>query len=182
MKNEFVVLDEVKLPPQKRHKQIDDIIDQIFQVLAGQPARSVAEIHQRLLKQGLRLSEEKLRGVISHLRKHADFYQWTIPHVRGGRPTDTDRYHVILVTKDQDFYTDPAFKGHLLGGTSSIVKRVASESKNQSMMLRAAAQANHISKNLRAELNEMAEELDSTSRKAKRVLRYVKTQTETANG
>jgi hypothetical protein len=158
-------------PPEKRRTKLDSVIDHIFQVL---PAASVKQIQERLAKRGLSIKMDGVRDAVRHLRKRAMEYQWTIPHVHTGKTTGEEKYFAILVEKDKLFHTDPAFKGHLASGTASIVSRLATESKNQSVMLKSAAEATYISKPLREELREMAEECSSMHNKARRVLRYLK--------
>lgn len=157
-------------PPKKKQSHLDEVIEHIFQVL---PAASINEIGARLKKRGLLLTESTVRGALARLRKQATDYQWTIPHVNGTTASD-QKYFAILIDKDKTFHTDPAYKANLAGGTVSIVKRLSTESKNQSLMLEAAASATYLSTNVRAELKEMAEECRSIHNKARRVLRYMK--------
>jgi hypothetical protein len=158
-------------PPGKRRSKKDEILDHLFQVL---PATSVRQLCERLVKRGLVIKEAGVRDAVRHLRKHAMDYLWTIPHVNGGKTTSAEKYFALLIEKDKSFHTDPVFKGHLSSGTATIVTRIATESKNQSMMLKAAAEATYLSRPLREELREMGEECASVHNKARRVLRYLK--------
>jgi hypothetical protein len=157
-------------PPEKKRSELDIIIDHIYQVL---PAPSGKKIVERLKQRGLPVNMEGIRRAIKYLRKHCAEYQWTIPHVHTGRTND-DKYFALLMAKDRSFHVDPRFKGSLSSGTVSIVTRVATESRNQSAMLKAAADATYISKALREGYRDMAEDLLFVSNKARRVLRDIK--------
>jgi hypothetical protein len=159
-----------QMPPEKKRSQNDEIIDHLFQVL---PAMSLNDIHEKLKKRGFVVSRSAVKNAIAHLRDNAHEYQWTIPHVHT-HCTEAQKYFAILIEKDRTFHTDPSYREHLADGTSSIVKRLSTESRNQCVMLRAAADATYLTKNIREELKDMADECSSIHNKARRVLRYLK--------
>lgn len=161
---------DADFPPKRPDSRYDQVIEHLFQVL---PASSVNEIIERLNKRGLNVTEGTMRGALKHLRKNADVYQWTVPHVNTSRISEM-KYFAILLEKDKTFHSDPGCRRSLTEGTKTIVSRIATESKNQSVMLQAAAQATYLSRPIREELTEMADECTSLHKKARRVLRYLK--------
>lgn len=160
-----------KVPPRRRQKKFDLIIDAIFQVL---PAASVKEIHERLLATELArkiaIKENIVRGAIAHLRKNSRIYQWTIPHVPT-HPSYEGKYFAIMINKDESFSSDPGYIEKFTDGTTGIIRRILTESMNHSMMCKAAAASKNISRPLRTSFEDLAEDAHTLASKARRVLR-----------
>lgn len=162
--------DGAKSPPAPKQKAIDQLVDAIFMAL---PADSIPQIQQRLAKSGLTVAQSSLRSAIAYLRKHADYYQWTIPHVITSSGLHENKYFALLLEKDKTFHSDLSSQEHLRNGCKSTVKRIATQSKIQAVSLRAATAASYMSKKNRDELNELADECEGVSKKANRTLRYM---------
>jgi hypothetical protein len=171
--------DDYEGPPKKKRSVMDEIIDNIFQVL---PAESALQISDRLKDRGVTIGVQYTRGALRFLRAHSDEYQWTVPHVSSVVIPGDLKYFHLLLEKDGTFHCDPMFLSHLADGTEHIVKRIATESRNQCGMLRAAANATYLRPNIRQELREMADECAGIHSKARRVLRYLKDNGLQSNG
>jgi len=121
----------------KKAKKIDLLIDTIFSVL---PATTQEEILRKVTKRwkGKPLTLEDISGALSHLRRNAVKYAWTVPYVTPGAPTeeDTGRYFIAEVNPDGSRKKcSPRNQRHLVRGASRVIKTVSRLNNNEAVAI-----------------------------------------------
>ena len=118
----------------KKTKKIDLLIDIIFSVL---PATTQEEILEKVTKRwrGAPLDLGDIANALSHLRRNAIKYGWTVPYV-GGSPTDKGRYFIAEVNPDGSRRKcSPQNVGHLQRGYQRTKKTVARLDNNEGVAI-----------------------------------------------
>lgn len=152
--------------------RLDRIIDVIHDVL---PCTSYAEIAMKVSrKMRETISAGIINNAIARLRRNSAGYGWTIPHVRRGTASEEgeNRYFALPVDRDGVYILDasPENRAHLDGGSAATMSHVATMMLNQTNALMIAATHTR-SVNLKAKLNDLADDYRYIARKAAAVVR-----------
>jgi hypothetical protein len=150
---------------------MDYLIEQMFTAL---PCTSLAEIAEKLS----RLTRSKVSAgnvgvLLTHLRKHRDEYQWTVPHAKRGPNADGgDRFHAVLVSDDGSLELNKETLQPIEDGMRGTVSHAATSLDNEVAAL--TAYAPHItSRNKRAALREVIDDMSYTARKCMKLLEAI---------
>jgi hypothetical protein len=154
----------------ERQGRIDYLIDQMFDVL---PAATTAEIAEKLSrKTRSTVTTGMVSALLSHLRRNAESYGWTVPHVKRGVNADGGkRYFAALIEPDGSLYLDetPESRVFLKDGLVSTVGHAGTMLRNEAAALIAGSKMTR-SRNLRAKIAEWSEDIAYIGRRAARIL------------
>lgn len=132
-------------------------IDRLFQAL---PARNNEELAARL-----DLPEQTVRGLLSHLRKHAIEHGWTVPHVRRGPTPTQERYFAVLVDPTGKPYFDADTIDEFHEGLRGTASHVNTLCQNEARAVRLLVQRVK-SRIVKRMFTDLADDLDYVGRKA----------------
>jgi len=161
--------------------RLDRIIDVMHDVLPATTYEEIAEKVSRRMRE--HVSVGIINNAIARLRRNSGGYGWTIPHVRRGTPTDTgeNRLFALPVDRDGVYILDvsPEARAHLDAGSHSTMQHTATMTLNHTNALRIAATHTR-SVNLRARLNDLADDYAYIARKAAAVVRELEAEADAA--
>lgn len=129
----------------------DALLDKLYEILPAPNQRSLAA--------ALGVSVGYISVLLSHLRRHANRYGWTVPHVRRGPNTDdSQRFFAVREDRGEGYILDDTHENrlYLRQGALSTVKHISSSMSNEAAALDLAA-IHTRSRNLRLELEDLAE-------------------------
>jgi hypothetical protein len=156
----------------------DEMIEHIRIVLKT-PARTYQEIADRLTARlGQKITRYRVSNYLVILRRHPDYYEWTVPHVRHGLKadgSDDKRFFRLNVKRnggDYVFDTDPEKLHNFRGGSFSVIAETASKVKNQVAMLHSRLDQTHTATQ-RLKLNDLIRDGDYYARKVEQFLEAI---------
>lgn len=148
--------------PQTR---IDILINALFYALA-EPCSRKSDIAKKMGQQlGERIATRDVSWALGHLRRNADEYQWTVPHVSRSPNAEDRRYIRILVDRDGEIFaeddTDLAFIMNGLRETIATCSKMQANETSAIDMLAPYVQSVSLRRRIRAyatKLNYLSEE------------------------
>ena len=123
---------------------MDKYVEALFQVLPCSSYQEIADKMSAHLGSEKSLTTADVGVVLSHLRGHSDEYQWTVPHVRRGKPDESDegRYFAALVDANGDI--EPltvAERWHMKRGANGTMQSAITQRANEMAAIRALTPA-----------------------------------------
>jgi hypothetical protein len=155
------------LPP-KREGRIDFLIAQLHMIL---PAKSLKEIQEGYTRKGIAVSIPMIGQLLTHLRRYAAIYNWTVPHVKRGRVRPEGCYFAVHKEKDGFFTTDAEKRAFTQDGLRGLVRTIATSSKSEAAALEMYAQYER--RPQREAITELVVDCQYIARKARGVLRQM---------
>jgi hypothetical protein len=155
--------------PPERRSRMDLIIDMLFAAL---PAKTLEEIQDKFKAKGVNVTISTLEQALFRLRRHAEQYGWSVPHVVRGPNSDKRCYFAVLRDKKGDFHLISEHRAYSRHGFRGTVSHIANMGKNETVALRMLAQFDK-SKVRREGAESLILDLEYVARKAKALLRAV---------
>jgi hypothetical protein len=153
-------------PPERRTK-MDILLSGIYAVL---PANSLTEVQGKLKARGVDVSIPAIEQALFYLRRHANQYGWSVPHVKRGPRSDKRCYFAVLRDKDRRFTLPLEYQAYSSHGFSGTVSQIANLGKHETTALRMMIQFEK-RKPIRDASEELIVDLEYISKKAKALLR-----------
>lgn len=152
------------VPPQRK---MDVLLRGIYAVL---PCSSLEEIQAKLKARGLDVSMTTIEQGLFHLRKYANIYGWSVPHVKRGNNSEGRQYFAVLRDKEKGFVLPKEYETYSRKGFNGSISHIANMGRSESVALRMMLQSIK-SRAAREVAEELIIDLEYISKKAKALLR-----------
>jgi hypothetical protein len=145
----------------------------LWNAIHGRPASSYAEIALRMSAAlGRHVSWHMVNNVIYHVRKHADQYGWSVPHVKCGRGDKVERqYFTILADPEQNSLRRiPEHRLRIRDGGTSRLNAISTMAENLTKVLEMAAEIDGNTASQKRRFRAAASMVQAASETAQRAL------------
>ena len=152
-------------PPRSRMEYL------VGQLLDTLPASSVKDIHQKYIANGIKVSLPMVYLVLVEVRRYAQYYGWTVPHVKRGAVRPEGCYFAVSVKRDNSFNFSEKERVHSRAGFLGTIESIASMAKSEAFALRTLAQ--YETRRRRERGLELVEDCEFIAKKARALLREI---------
>ena len=129
---------------EERSQRRQQLLDALFDVLAGDPADTIEDIRERMEeKLGRPVEYHTVRACIDYLRRNFATTEWMIPHSKRGKFGMHDapgRFFIVMINPRDGTYTiDRLGRFHIYAAAKSSMAAIATEAAFACIVNRIAA-------------------------------------------